>query len=248
MKKLWAWVMAATMFAALAVPGYARESYFYQGDSGYSTTFNLIGGKYTIYVHAHFVRNFKTHSPDSCVFMGNLQRIWPTHDTAQLGGPVPLRNPIPFKLGPSPVTLAAGRYTLYIASMSDCEWEFLLESAPENTTGVSEPQMFMSGSTGLRVSATASVHDAVQFTAQYRTSGDAAVPVSGEVRVLHNGKTVRTLPVKFGIDKNMQSSIAYAPVQWTPEDAKYAGKNTAKMILKIDGKEYIAGTDFTLTP
>lgn len=241
-------MIAVALFAVLAVPGYARESYFYQGDSGFSTTFNLIGGKYTIYVYAHFVRNYKTHSPNSCIFSGNLQRVWPTHDTAELGGPVPLRDPIPFKLGPSPVTLAAGRYAFYVASMSDCKWEFVLESAAENTSGVSEPQMFTSGSTGPRVSANASVHDTVQFTAQYRTSGDAAIPVSGELQVLHNGKTVRTIPVKLGIDKAMQASIVYAPVQWTPADAQYAGKNTAKMILKINGKEYITSTDFTLTP
>src|SRR5690242_4964386 len=202
MKKFWIWVTVAALFAALAIPGYARESYFYHGDSGFSTTFNLIGGKYTIYVYAHFVRNYKTHSPDSCVFMGNLQRTYPTHDSAQLGGPVPLRNPIPFKLGPSPVTLAAGRYALYVASMSDCEWKFLLVSAPENTSGVSEPQMFTAGSNGQRISATASVQDVVQFTAQYRTSGDAAVPVSGELQVLHNGKVVRTVPVKLGIEKD----------------------------------------------
>lgn len=248
MKKLWVWVIAATIFVSLAVPGYARESYFYHGDSGFNTTFNLIGGKYKIYVYAHFVRNYKTHSPDSCVFMGNLQRVWPTHDSAELGGPVPLRNPIPFKLGPSPVTLVAGRYALHVTSMSDCEWQFVLESARENTTGVSEPQMLKSEDAGPRVITNASFNDAVQFVAQYRTSGDAAVPVSGELQLFHNGKVVRTVPVKFGIDKNMQSSIAYAPVQWTPADAQYAGKDTATMVLKIDGKEYTASTDFTLTP
>lgn len=248
MKKLWVGMTATLLFAALVVPGYARESHFYKGDSGFSTTFNLIGGKYTIYVYAHFIRNFKTHSPDSCVFIGNLQRAWPTHDSAELGGPVPLRNPIPYKLGPSPVTLPAGRYALYVASMSDCEWEFLLESAPENASGVSEPQMFTSGSTGLRVAATASVHDAVRFTSQYRTSGDAAVPVSGELRVAHDGKIVRTIPVKLGIDKAMQASIVYAPVQWTSADAQYAGKNTATIVLKIDGKDYTTRTEFMLTP
>lgn len=248
MKKFWIAVMWLGLMAALAVPGYGRESYFYHGDGGYSASFNLIGGQYTVYVSAHFVRNYKTHSPDSCIFVGNLQRVWPSHETAQLGGPAPVRNPIWFKLGPKPVSLAAGHYALYIASMSDCEWKFLLVSAPANATGVAEPQMFKAGSAGTQVSNSASLKNTVQFTAQYRTAKDAAVPVSGELQLVHGGQVVRTFPLKFGIDQAMQASIAYAGLQWQDSDAKYAGKNTARMVLKIDGKEYTTNTDFMLTP
>lgn len=248
MKKFWLGALWFLLLAVLTVPGYARESYFYNGDSGFNTSFNLIGGQYTVYVYAHFVRNYKTHSPDSCIFIGNLQPVWPTQEASHLGGPVPIRNPFPFKLGPAPVTLAAGHYTFYVASTSDCEWKFLLVSAPQNTTGVAELQMFDTGSTGARISDTASVKDAVQFTAQYRTAKDAPAPVSGEMQIMHDGKIVHTFPVKFGIDNAMQSSIAYVALRWQPDDAKYAGKNTAKMVLKIAGAEFTTSTDFTLTP
>lgn len=247
MKKFWVGAVWLAVMAALAVPGYGRESYFYHGDGGYSASFNLIGGQYTVYVAAHFVRNYKTHSPDSCIFSGNLQRVWPSHESAQLGGPAPVRNPIWFKLGPKPVSLAAGHYTLYIASTSDCEWKFILASAPENTTGVAEPQMFKAGGMGARVSDSTSLNDTVQFTAQYRTAKDAAVPVSGELQLLHGGQVVRTLPMKFGIDHAMQASIAYVGMRWQDSDSKYGGKNTARVVLKIDGKEYTTSTEFTLT-
>lgn len=246
MKKFWLGAICFVLLGVAAIPGYARESYFYHGDGGFNTSFNLIGGQYTIYVFAHFVRNYKTHSPDSCIFVGNLQRVWPTQEASRFGGPAPIRNPIPFKLGPLPVTLAAGHYAFYVASTSDCEWKLVLVSAPANTTGVAEIQMFKAGSTG--ASNTTSIKEAVQFTAQYRTAKDAPLPISGELQIVHDGKVVQTFPVKFGIDDAMQGSIAYAAPRWNASDAMYAGKNTAKMMLKIGGAEFSTSTDFTLTP
>ena len=248
MKKVWLGAVWFVLCGIAAVPGYGRESYFYHGDGGYSAPFNLIGGQYQLYVFAQFVRNFKTHSPDSCIFIGNIQRVSPNPEASHLGGPAPIRNPFPFKLGPTAVTLPAGHYALYVASTSDCNWKFILESAPQNTTGVAEMQMFKAGSLGSIVSNTASLKDAVQFTAQYRTANDATVQVSGEMQIVHDGKIVKTFPVKFGIDAANQGSIAYVPVRWDPEDAKYAGENTARMVLKIAGAEYTSSTDFTLTP
>ncbi|MGB7189561.1 MAG: hypothetical protein WBD10_05450 [Acidobacteriaceae bacterium] len=248
MRKFWLGAIGLLVMAILAVPGYGRESHFYHGDGGYSASFNLIGGQYTVYVSAHFVQNYKTHSPDSCVFVGNLQRVWPTHESSQLGGPAPIRNPIWFKLGPKPVALAAGHYALYIASTSDCEWKFILASSPQNATGIAEPRMFKAGAMGTSASDTASLKDTVQFTAQYRTAKDAALPVSGEMQIVHDGQLVRTFPVKFGIDDAMQASIASVELRWQDSDAKYAGKNTARMVLKIGGQEYTTSTDFLLTP
>lgn len=248
MKKLRFGTICLLLLGIATAPAYARESYFYHGDGGYNASFNLIGGKYTVYVFAQFVRDYKTHSPDSCIFVGNLQRVWPTHESSQLGGPVPIRNPIPFKLGPRPVTLAAGRYAFYVAPTSDCEWKFILVSAAENQTGVSEPQMFKAGSMGAQVSDTVSLKDTVQFTAQYRTANDAPVPVSGELQIMHDGNVARTFPVKFAVDKDMQASIAYVGLRWEAGDVKLAGKNTAKMVLKIGGKQFVTSVDFTLTP
>jgi hypothetical protein len=54
--------------------------------------------------------------------------VSPTKDSIQLGGSVPVSNPIPYELGPAPLNLPAGRYRLYVASTTDCLWRFSLES------------------------------------------------------------------------------------------------------------------------
>jgi hypothetical protein len=83
-------LLVATMLAAFtAAPARAGEGYTYGGDQGFRTEFFLIGGQYLFYVDAHLPPAWAISGlHDSCTFIGNFQRVWPTHETMQLGAPV----------------------------------------------------------------------------------------------------------------------------------------------------------------
>lgn len=104
----------------------APESVLYQGEHGGVHSFQLRGGAYSLYVYASFP---DLASQDSCIFVGTLQRLSPTTDSVELGGPVPITVTSPFKLGPAPLTLPAGLYQLDVTSQTNCHWHFSLEAA-----------------------------------------------------------------------------------------------------------------------
>jgi hypothetical protein len=111
------------------------ESYFYQGRSALETSFFLIGGQYTFYVYAKRpVAGYRTSASKSCIFGGNLQRVWTTHDALSLGSGVTI-SIVPHKIGPAPLTMSAGLYSLYVAQLTDCDWHFSLESTNQNAAG-----------------------------------------------------------------------------------------------------------------
>ena len=75
---------------------------FYQGTSALETSFFLIGGQYTLYVYAKRpVVGYRTSASKSCIFGGNLQRVWTTHDALSLGSGVTISTIVPHKIGPA---------------------------------------------------------------------------------------------------------------------------------------------------
>jgi hypothetical protein len=243
---------AATLCVTLSFFGcvaQAKESYAYAGEQGFSTSFFLIGGQYTIYVNAKRpVKGYSTPSSRSCIFGGNFERVWPTVDSMSLGAGVTISTIVPHKIGPAPLTRPPGLYKIYIASLTSCNWVVSLESTNQNTAGVAPVRMLKAGKGTMDYAETASVGDQVEFYAQYRTEHDIQVPVSGVLQIINGGNLVATYPLNVGLDKASLANALYVYVQWAPGDAKFAGKNTAKFVIKMGSKEYTSTGDFTLTP
>ena len=241
-------VLLSLMLTTLVTSANAGESYFYQGTSGFAGEFYLIGGQYTLYLYAKRpVKTYDAPETRSCIFSGNLQRVWPTHDSMSLGSGVTISTIVPHKIGPAPLTMPAGLYRIYIAALTDCDWHFILESTNQNAAGLAPVQMLRAGNAGLEFSDTASVKDRVQFYAQYRTEHDARAPVSGVVQIINQGKIVQTFPLKAGLDNVSRATAFYVDIQWEQSDTKYVGKNIAKFIVKVGSTEFTSTGEFTLT-
>jgi len=156
------------MLSSLVTPAHAGESYFYTGTSSFSAEFYLIGGQYTLYLYAKRpVTGYVSPESKSCIFGGNLQRVWPTQDALSLGSGITISTLVPHKIGPAPLTMPAGLYRLFIAPLTDCDWHFSLESTNQNPAGVAPVQMYKTNKGSANLSATASVTDQVEFFAQY---------------------------------------------------------------------------------
>jgi hypothetical protein len=242
---------ALTLCVTLAISGSvarAKEAYAYAGEQGFSTSFYLIGGQYSIYVYAKRpIKAYSTPSTRSCIFGGNFQRLWPTEDSISLGAGVTISTIVPHKIGPAPLTLPPGLYKVYIASLTDCSWNVNLESTNQNAAGVAPVRMLKQGKVNVEYSETASVTDQVQFYAQYRMENDIQAPVSGVLEIINGGKAVATYPLKIGLDKVSLANALYINVQWEPSDAKYLGKNTARFVVKLGSAEFTSTGEFTLT-
>ncbi|WP_456953565.1 hypothetical protein [Lysobacter sp. HA35] len=228
---------------AMALRAHAGESVFFHGDRGGNHPFTLHGGSYSIYVHA-------AYSPlagrSSCIFVGNLQRVSPTHDSTQLGGPAPITSTGPFSLGPAPLKLPAGTYALYIASQTNCQWHFSLESAAAPLAAGSIGAMGIAVERdGDEVAATSvRVGEHMEFYVPY---GGGTKP-TGEVSVLHGGKVVQRFLVTTGTDARLGGAIAFAAVEWERSDLAYAGANVARMTLTVGGKTTTREMTFNLAP
>ena len=240
-------ILVIAMLSICATAARAGESYFYAGTGARSASFHLIGGQYSLYVYAKRpIKGYYTPESARCIFSGNLQRVWPTHEVLSLGSGITISTIVPHKIGPVPVTLPAGLYALYIASLTDCDWHFSLESTSQNTAGLAPVEMLRRDK-GLESSSTASVKNQVQFYAQYRTDHDSNVPASGELQIIHYGKIVRTFPLKVGHDVASGASTFFLDIQWEPSDSQYLGKNTVKFIVKIGSAEFTSEGESTLT-
>jgi hypothetical protein len=250
-------ILVIAMLSICATAARAGESYFYSGTGGRSASFHLIGGQYSLYLYAKRpIKGYYTPESERCIFGGNLQRVWPTHEVMSLGSGVTLSTIVPHKIGPVPITLPTGLYALYIAPLTDCDWHFSLESTSQNTAGVAPVEMLRrdkgrestsNSKGGLESSSTASVKDLVQVYAQYRTDHDSNVPASGELQIIHYGKIVQTFPLKVGHDVASGASTFFLDIQWEPSDSQYLGKNTVKFIVKIGSAEFTSDGEFTLT-
>lgn len=241
--------LVLVMLAVASVPASAGEAVLYQGESGFNKSFPLKGGVYSLYVHASFSRTYRTHSPDSCVFSSNLQRVSPTRDSVQLGGAAPITATGPYSLGPVPVTLPAGTYVYYVASQVDCLWHFSLEPAGRQTTGIGTLQTFTVADGGaLHPAAAFSIGEKIQFSVPFGVGTDASTAPTGELQLIHGGQVVERHPLQAVMDEATKSPVLAITLQFEPSDAKYAGKNTAKVVVKIGAKQFTSSKEFTLTP
>ncbi len=238
-----------TTFIVFLIPARAGEAYTYQSHAGASTSFTLIGGKYHIYVDAHYVPNFLNKG--SCAFAGNLQRTWPTHDAMELGPKIGrVTGAIHYNIGPQTFDLPAGRYALYIAAFTDCHWRFTIVSEPQDA-GVEALQMLEwdRAAGAVAPADSTSIGKTVQFMAQYRTDHDANQPASGELQLIHDGKVFETFPVTVAVDPESQANKFYINIDFKPkEDQRYVGKNTAKFNVKIGAAAFTSSVDFTVRP
>jgi hypothetical protein len=249
-------ILVIAMLSICAAAARAEEGYFYEGTGARRASFYLIGGQYSLYVNAKRpIKGYYTPESERCIFGGNLQRVWPTHEVMSLGSGVTVSTIVPHKIGPVALTLPAGLYALYVATLTDCDWHFSLVSTSQNTAGLAPVEMLRrdkgldsaNSKGGLESSSTASVKDHVQFYAQYRTDHDSNVLASGDLQIIHDGKIVRTFPLKIGHDVASGASTFFLDIQWEESDAKYLGKNTVKFIVKIGSAELTSVGEFELT-
>jgi hypothetical protein len=242
-------ILVIAMLSICATAAGAGESYFYAGTGGRTASFHLIGGQYSLYVYASRpIKGYYTPESQRCIFGGNLQRVWPTHEVMSLGSGVNVSTIVPHKIGPVALTLPAGLYALYVATLTDCDWHFSLESTSQNTAGLAPVEMLRRDKGGLGSSSTASVKDQVQFYAQYRTDQGSSVPASGDLQIIHDGKIVQTFPLKVGHDVASGANAFYLDIQWEQSDSQYLGKNTVRFVVKIGSAEFTSVGEFALTP
>jgi hypothetical protein len=241
-------LVVATLAAFTTAPARAGEGYFWTGSGPFSASFNLIGGQYLFYVDAHLPPAWVIsglHS--SCTFSGNFARLWPTHDTMQLGGPVRIYL-IPYRVDQASLTLPAGVYRFYVAPMTDCQWTLAVGSNNQNAAGIAPVEMLRGAGAGMTPATTASVSDLVQFYAQFRTDHEARVEVSGTIEIIHAGKVWATLPLKVGQDPASKANRLYVDVQFRPSATQHLGTNTVVFKVKIGSAELASSGQFTLTP
>jgi hypothetical protein len=265
LKVRWTLFLIAGMFAVLTItPTYAAESHFYAATHGLGASFYLIGGQYDIYVYAKLpVVGAYAPASRGCLFGGNFQRVWPTHDVMSLGSGITISTIVPYKIGPRPITLPAGLYAIYIPPLTTCDWKFVLNSTREDPAGITPVTMFKAAPASKEIArvgvlgdsihfnatdpaTSASLNEPVRFYAQFRTDHDRREMVSGTMQIIHDGKIVSTMPLKFVTDEQ-SATVFIADVMWEPSDAKYLGKNTAKFIVTIGSAEFRSDGDFTLT-
>jgi hypothetical protein len=259
-------LLIAGMLALLTTaPTYAGESHFYAATHGLRASFYLIGGQYDIYVYAKRpIAGSYAPASRSCIFGGNFQRIWPTHDAVSLGSGIVISTIVPHKIGPSPLTLPAGLYAIYIPALTTCDWKFVLNSTSEDPAGIAPVTMFKAAPASKEIArvgllgdpvrynpldpaVSASLNEPVRFYAQFRTDHDKREMVSGTMQLIHDGKTVSTMPLKFSNDEQ-SATVFTADVIWQPSDAKYLGNNTVKFMVTIGSAEFTSVGQFTLTP
>jgi hypothetical protein len=243
-------ILTAGLFLlVITSPIHAGESHHFAATHGLRASFYVIGGQYTIYVYAKRPV-LGSYAPESreCIFGGNLQRIWPTHDDMSLGSGIVISTIVPHKIGPKSLTLPTGLYALYVPALTKCDWKFFLVSTNENLAGVAPVMMLKraSATSSMDPAASASLTEPVRFYAQFRTDHDKTANVSGEAQFIHDGKVVSSLPLSSGTDENGASFVA-VDVTWKPETAQYLGVSTVKFIVTIGPTECTATGDFTLT-
>jgi hypothetical protein len=71
--------------------------------------------------------------------------------------------------------------------------------------------------------------------------------MSGGLQIIHDGKIVRTFPLKLGHDVASGANAFYLDIQCEESDSQNLGKNTAKFIVKIGSAEFTSVGEFELT-
>ncbi|HTD62342.1 MAG TPA: hypothetical protein VK679_16925 [Gemmatimonadaceae bacterium] len=241
--------MRRALIAILVAAGstHAGESFAYHGTTGFSTSFYLIGGTYQLYVYAKRPVTY-TAAAKECLFNGVFEGVSPAHDALKFGLSMPISTIVPYKLGPTPITLPAGLYHLLVASLTDCDWHFSIESTQENPAGLAPVMTLKRDPKFGRLMPTASavLGDTVAFYAAYRTDHGAAATVSGTLQLIYNGQVVRTFALVTGPES--VSGATTARLELWFYDPKYLGKNTIKFIVKIGSAEFTSTGEITVTP
>jgi hypothetical protein len=257
-------LMSGILTILTAAPTFAAESHFYAATHGLSASFYVIGGRYDIYVYAKRpIAGAYAPESRSCIFGGNLQRVWPSHDVMSLGSGITISTIVPHKIGPGTITVPAGLYAIYISALTTCDWKFALNSTSEDPAGITPVTMFRAPPVSKEIArigllgdqirfnaldpaTSASLNQPVRFYAQFRTDHDKREMVSGTMQIIHDGKIVSTIPLRFATD-DQSATVFIADVVWEPSDAKYLGKNTVKFIVTIGSAEFRSDGEFTLT-
>ncbi|MGA7411670.1 MAG: hypothetical protein WBW33_14415, partial [Bryobacteraceae bacterium] len=112
-----------------------------------------------------------------------------------------------------------------------------------NSTGISQVQMLKKTPSGMATAATASLTDTVQFYASYRSTSSNP-KVSGTLQIINGGQVVQSFPGREAILG--RCNVFLVELHWEPSDAKYTGRNIARLIVKIDEHEFISSGEFTL--
>lgn len=239
-------LLGIVAFAAMALcvtPAQADEGHSYSGDGGFVTEFFLIGGQYHFYTKAQLGPS-AIRLNHSCIFGGTL--LWADGSKTRFGPITVSTTLVPYRVNLNSVAMPAGLYRLSIATLTDCSWRFDVISTEENTSGIASVQMVKLNGTDRHLTATASLADAVEFSADFRTDHNAVEQVSGTMQILHEGEIVRDIPLQSGAAVPLRGSFFYGNVQWSPADAKYLGANTVKFVVKIGPKEFTSTGEFTL--
>jgi hypothetical protein len=239
---MFAIAVVAILMALAAIPAHAGEGYFYQGFNGFSSSFYLVGGQYTIYVNAKLPTSAFNTKAQPCIFGGVFERVSPKPDSMTLGPGAAITTGVQYTIKPT-VTLPAGLYQVKITTLTTCSWNFDIISTGQSTTGISQLQMLKKTPVGLAMATTASLSDTVQFYVSYR-SKNSQPKVSGTLQIINGGQVVQSLPVR---DAYLgRCNVFLVELQWEPRDSKYLGKNFAKMTVKIGEEEFTTTAEFTL--
>jgi hypothetical protein len=232
------------LMALMAAPARAEEGHTYTSEAAFKASFYLIGGQYEIYVNAA-PSTVAAMSGASCLFNGNFQRVWPTHDSMPLGGPVPF-SLIPYRMDQT-FALQPGFYALYVAPLIDCKWTFTVFATNANGAGVAPVDILTRTAAGMTITNTATVRDDVVFRAQFRTDHNVAAPVSGTLQIIDSGTVIRTAPLLVSQDAATKADELFAAVQFEPSDAAHLGILTARFVVRIGPADYSSTGKFTLT-
>ncbi len=243
LRMMFAIAVFATLMVLGPVPALASEGYFYQGFTGFSASFYLVGGQYTIYANARLPAQPFNANPQPCIFGGVFERVSPNPDSIALGPGAAITTGVQYTIKPT-LTLPTGLYHLKIATLTTCNWNFDIISTGQNKTGISQVQMLKKTPSGMATATTASLSDTVQFYASYRSTSSNP-RVSGTLQIINGGQVVQSFPVREAILG--RCNVFLIELHWEPSDAKYAGRNVAKLIVKIDEQEFISSGEFTLT-
>lgn len=244
-------IVIVVMYGILATTAHA-DDFSFDGEGGAKKSFSLTGGQYELYLIAKYpARGYSESGTRECFFAGMLERISPTYEkwTLSPGIPVSEDNIFPLKIDRQ-VTLPAGQYNLFVASSTDCWWNFTLvktrEAAPApaatKPAGTIGPVKLLKQMGSVKiVSQTASVQQPVRLFAPY-TVNDPLVRLMGFCLIDQGDKAFFIDKLQVGVDE-AKHPIFYVDVTLSEKQKQFLGKSTAKFVTSLG----TSTGEFTLT-
>jgi hypothetical protein len=245
---LFAVVAFAMTSVAMTARASAEEGYFYAGDAGGTVgPFHLLGGRYFLDVWARYP--YVGTPSASCLFTGLLEERTGTYQTVSIGNLVELSaDMMPFHYATT-LTLPSGDYVFHVASATDCKWtaDIVTASDSQDPPGLAPLEIYeKNGSTFTRTT-TLPISSDADFQAEYRAPGADKASISAKLQIIRDGKTIGTFAAIVGKDPN-GADIAYQDLHWDPNDKRYSGALTAKLVVKVGSQTFTSVGTFTLTP